>query len=110
MTRDVKSIPEVASFEASTLCLIRFHVASTVSVLDHVEDTRPAEPEECGNYEPRNMVLQELLEVSAAKRKVCEIQERGREQQSPEPAQLDEVNVEKIVRSCEVRLGEGYKV
>lgn len=102
MTRDVKSIPEVTSLQAASFGFVSFHVASTVSVLDDVEDTCPTEPEESGDYKTWNMMLEELLKIAAAKCEVGEIEKRRREQQSPEPSKLNKINIEEIVRSCEV--------
>lgn len=74
--RDVESIPEVARFQAAPLCVISFHVASSIRVFNNVEEIRPAVPEDGGNYESRNVVLEELLDVATAQRDVGEVEER----------------------------------
>jgi hypothetical protein len=62
---DVKSVPEVPSLQAPPFRLVSFHIAPAISILNHIEQIRPAVPEESGDDESRDVVFKELLQVSA---------------------------------------------
>jgi hypothetical protein len=100
----------VSSLQATSFRLVSLHIAPAVRIFNHIENIRPAVPENCCNDQPRDMVFQELLQVSATQREVCEIQKRRREQQGPKPAEFDKVNVEEIVGAREIRFWKRYKV
>lgn len=110
MSGNVEAVPEVSSFQAASLCLVSFHVTAAISVLDDVKQVRPTVPEECRDNQPWHMMLEELLQVTTTKGEVGEVQERRGEQQSPEPADFDKINIEKIVGASEIRFRKWYEV
>lgn len=110
MSGNVKTVPEMTSLQATTLCLVAFHVAAPVSVFNNVKQIRPTVPKDCCDDQPWNMMLEELLQITTAQGEVREVQERRREEQSPEPADFDKVNVEEIVRAREIRFRKWYEV
>jgi hypothetical protein len=72
---DVKSVPKVPGLQAASLCLVSLHIAPAVGIFNHIEQIRPTVPEESGDDESRDVVFQELLQVTATKREIREIQE-----------------------------------
>lgn len=84
--------------------------AASVGVLHDIKQLGPEEPEEGGYDDAREMVSQHPFVVATRNRIGREHQEGHHEEQRPAPADLHEVLVEQVVRSGEVRLGEGHKV
>lgn len=58
MSADVKTVPEVAGFEAPALRFVAFHVATSVGAFDDVEKVRPAVPEDGGDDESRDVTFE----------------------------------------------------
>lgn len=96
---NVESLPVGTVIKAASFRQIQLIVAASVRIFDDVEQIGPRKPEKCCNQNSREVMLEDSIAIAKVQRRASEVEERRREDQSPEPSEFHKVHVEQIVGS-----------
>jgi hypothetical protein len=99
VARDVEAVPDVSRLQARAFCAELAVRAAAERGFDHVEERRPEPPEEGGDQDPQQVVLDDPLFLAAAVDVRGEAHEGGQQRQVPAPREFHEEFVEDVVRA-----------
>lgn len=110
MARQIEPVPYLAGQETGALRRVPPIAALAERRFDKVEETRPEPPEERGDPDSQQMVADDALLLAAAVNVRGEDDERHDEQQIPAPGEFNEIFVENVVGSGQIRFGHGQDI
>ena len=97
----VEAPPQMTVGDAGLLAVIPGHLTQPALYLDGIEQARDREPDDCGEDQPRHLVL-DHGHPPAAVGGAGGVHEAGQQHQGPKPPEFHKPLIDEIVRICKV--------